>query len=42
MEVKAITDVLDYIYCGIVDNNCNTNYTVYMNMIHRFLLVSEE
>ena len=28
IEVKTIKDVLDYDDCGIVDNNCNTNYTV--------------
>ena len=42
MEVKTIKDVLDYIDCGIVNNNCNTNYKVYMRMIHKFLLNSEE
>ena len=42
MEVKTIKDVLDYIDCGIVDNNCNSNYRVYMNLIHIFLLNSEE
>ena len=42
IQVKSIEDVLNYIDCGIVDNNCNTNYRVYMNMIHRFLLDSEE
>ena len=42
MEVKTIKDVLDYVDYGIVDNNCSTNYIVYMNMIHRFLLDSEE
>ena len=42
IEVKTIKDVLDYIECGIGDNNCNTNYIVYMNMIHRLLLDSEE
>ena len=42
MEVKTIKDVLDNINCGIVDNNCITNYIVFMNMIHRFLLDSEE
>ena len=42
MEVKTIKDVLDYIDCGIVDNICITNYIVYMNMIRRFLLDSEE
>ena len=42
IQVKSIEDVLNYIDCGIVDNNCNTNYMVYMNMIHRFLLENEE
>ena len=42
MEVKTIKHVLDYIDCGIVDKNCNTNYVVYMNTIHRFLLGNEE
>ena len=42
MEVKTIKVVLEYIDCGKADNNCNTNFIVYMNMIHRFLLDSEE
>ena len=42
IEVKTIKDVLDYIDCGILDNNCKTNYIVYMNIIHRLLLDSEE
>ena len=42
IQVKSIEDVLIYIDCGIVDNNVNTNYRVYMNMIHRFLLNNEE
>ena len=42
IQVKSIEDVLNYIDCGIVDNNVNTNYRVYMNMIHRFLLDNEE
>ena len=42
MEVKTNKDVLDYIDCGIVDNTCNTNYIVYMNMIPRFFLDSKE
>ena len=42
MEVKSIKDVLDFIDCGIVDYNCHTNYIVYLRMIHRFLLNSEE
>ena len=42
MEVETIKDVLDYIDSGIVNNNCTTNYIVYIRMIHRFLLNSEE
>ena len=42
IQVKSIEDILNYIDCGIVDNDCNTNYMVYMNMIHRFLLENEE
>ena len=36
MEVKTIKDVLDYIDCCIVNSNYNTNYIVYMEMIHSF------
>ena len=42
IQVKSIEDVLNFIDYGIVDNNYNTNYEVYMSMIHRFLLDSEE
>ena len=42
MEVRTIKVLLVYFDCGIVDNNCNTNYIVYMRMIHRFLLNSEK
>ena len=42
MEVKLIKNVLEYIDCGIVDNNCHSNYRVYMSLIHNFLLNSEE
>ena len=42
MEVKTIKDDLDYIDCGIVNNNCYPIYIVYMRVIHRFLLNSEE
>ena len=42
MEVKTIKNVLDYIDCGIVDNNCNSNYRVYMDLIHNFLINSKE
>ena len=41
IQVKSIEDILNYIDCGIVNNNFNTNYMVYMNMIHRFLLENE-
>ena len=42
MEIKTIKDILDNFDSGIVNNNCNTNYIVCMNMSHRFLLDSEE
>ena len=41
IEVKTVKVVLDYIDCGIVNNNCDTNYIVYMNMIQRFLIDNE-
>ena len=42
IQVKSFEDVLNYIDCGIVNNNYNSNYGVYMNMIHRFLLDNDE
>ena len=42
MEVKTIKDVLDYIDCGIINNNSNSNYRVYLNTIHNFVLESGE
>ena len=42
LKVNSFEDVLNYIDCGIVNNNCNSNYRVYMNMIHRFLLDNSE
>ena len=42
MELKTIKDVLDYIDCGILNNNYNSNYVVFMEMSHNFLLDSEE
>ena len=42
MEVKTIKDVLIYVDCGIVNKISNTNYILYMGMIHKFLLNSEE
>ena len=41
IQVESIEDILNYIDYGIVDKNYNTNYMVYMNMIHRFLLENE-
>ena len=42
MEIKSIKDVLDYIDYGINNNNCNSNYRVYMQLIHKFLHNSKE
>ena len=42
IRIQSIEDVLNFIDYGIVDNNYNENYEVYMCMIHRFLLDSEE
>ena len=41
-EVNNLKDVLDYIDYGILNNNCNSNYRVYMNMIQNFALESGE
>ena len=40
MEIISIKDVLDFIDCGIVNNNFTSNCVVYMGMIHNFLLNS--
>ena len=42
MDVKTIKDDLDFIDYGIVNNNYNSNYRVYMNIIHNFALESGE
>ena len=42
IEVKTIKKVLDYIDCGIVDKNCNSNNRVYMELIHSFFLKSDQ
>ena len=42
MEVKTIKDILDFIGFGKNNNNCNSNYIVYMTKIHKFLLNSGE
>ena len=42
LEINSITDVLNYIDYGLVDNNFNENYLVYMGMMHNFVLNSGE
>ena len=42
LEINSITDVLNYIDYGLIDNNFNENYSVYMGMIHNFELNSGE
>ena len=42
LEINSITDVLNYIDYGLIDNNCNKNYLVYMGMMHNFVLDSGE
>ena len=38
LEINSITDVLNYIDYGLIHNNCNKNYLVYMGMMHNFVL----
>ena len=40
LEINSITDVLNYIDYGLIDNNFNENYLVYMGMMHNFVLDS--
>ena len=40
LEINSITDVLNYIDYGLIDNNCNENYLVFMEIIHDFVLNS--
>ena len=42
LEINSITDLLNYIDYGLIDNNCNGNYLVYMGMMHNFILNSGE
>ena len=42
LEINSITDVLNYIDYGLIDNNFNENYLVYMGMMHNFVLNSGE
>ena len=38
LEINSITDVLNYIDYGLIDNNFNDNYLIYMRMMHNFVL----
>ena len=40
LEINSITDVLNYIDYGLLDNNFNENYLVFMEMMHNFVLNS--
>ena len=40
LEINSITDILNYIDYGLIDNNFNENYLVYMEMMHNFVLDS--
>ena len=40
LEINSITDILNYIDYGLIDNNCNENYLVFMEIIHNFVLNS--
>ena len=40
LEINSITDILNYIDYGLIDNNCNENYLVFMEIIHDFVLNS--
>ena len=40
LEMNSITDVLNYIDYGLIDNNFNENYLVFMEMMHNFVLNS--
>ena len=42
MFLKSIKDVLDYLDCGMVDDNAKSNYIVYMGHIRNFLLNEAE
>ena len=42
LEINSITDFLNYIDYGLIDNNFNENYLVYMGMMHKFVLDSGE
>ena len=40
LEINSITDILNYIDYGLINNNCNENYLVFMEIIHNFVLNS--
>ena len=40
LEINSKTDILNYIDYGLINNNCNENYLVFMEIIHNFVLNS--
>ena len=42
LEINSITDVLNYIDYGLIDNNFNDNYLIYMRMMYNFVLDGDE
>ena len=40
LEINSITDILNYVDYGLIDNNFNENYLVFMEIIHNFVLNS--
>ena len=42
MKIETIEEVLNYISSGIVNNNKQDHYKVYMKMIYKFLIDSEK
>ena len=38
LEINSITDVLNYIDYGLIDNNFNDNYLIYIRMMHKFVV----
>ena len=40
LKINSITDFLNYIDYGLIDNNFNENYLVFMEMMHNFVLNS--
>ena len=40
LEISSIIDLLNYIDYGLIDNNFNEHYLVYMGIMHNFILNS--